>query len=209
MTDNTQINFPPEFFTRLDDTDDSDFYQLPRFVTHIDDKTIGALTAYYRETIFAGADVLDLMSSWISHLPDDLDLGRVSGLGLNTAELEANPRLSDFVVHNLNAQPKLPYDDATYDFVLIAVSIQYLIRPLEVFKEIARVLRRPGQVIVATSHRCFPTKAIRAFQQLNFEQRLQFIGEYMRRTPHFSSPVVLDRSPVGADPLWLVNGQTI
>ena len=135
MTDNTQINFPPEFFARLDDTDDSDFYQLPRFVTHIDDKTIGALTAYYRETIFAGADVLDLMSSWISHLPDDLDLGRVSGLGLNTAELEANPRLSDFVVHNLNAQPKLPYDDATYDFVLIAVSIQYLIRPLEVFKK--------------------------------------------------------------------------
>ena len=192
MTDNAQINFPPEFFARLDDTDDSDFYQLPRFVTHIDDKTIGALTAYYRETIFAGADVLDLMSSWISHLPEDLELGTVSGLGMNQAELEANPRLTNHVVHDLNAEPVLPYANLSYDFVLIAVSIQYLIRPIEVFAEIARVLRPQGQVIVSTSHRCFPTKAIRAFQQADLEGRLQLIAEYMRRAQAFADPVVDD-----------------
>jgi SAM-dependent methyltransferase len=207
MTQQPPEPLPPALFDRTDDSNDALFYQSPRLVAHIDEKTIEALTEFYREKLFDGADVLDLMSSWISHLPEDIELGNVSGLGMNQPELEANRRLSSHVVHDLNIEPTLPYANDSYDFVLIAVSIQYLIRPLEVFAEIARVLRSQGQVIIATSHRCFPTKAIRAFQQADPNDRLQLIAEYIRRTQQFIEPRLDDRSPSGADPLWIVSGQ--
>jgi SAM-dependent methyltransferase len=193
-------------FDRLDPSPDPLFYQSPRFVAHIDDKTIEALTNYYQEILFEQADVLDLMSSWISHLPSEPKLGRIAGLGMNQMELEANPRLSDHVVQDLNSDPVLPYANESFDFVFIAVSIQYLIKPVEVFTEIARILRSSGQVVVATSHRCFPTKAIRGFQESSLDQRLQLISEYVRRALVFDTPKLVDRSPRGADPLWLVTG---
>ena len=197
---------PLTLFDRLDDSPDTKFYREPRFVAHIDEKTIGALSAFYREILFNGADVLDLMSSWISHLPQDPPLGIVAGLGMNAAELAANPRLTDRVVHDLNADPILPYAAGAFDFVFIAVSIQYLVRPIEVFKEIARVLRAGGQVIVSTSHRCFPTKAIRAFHETGPQDRIQLITEYIRRADGFRGAEFLDRSPGGVDPLWLICG---
>jgi SAM-dependent methyltransferase len=197
---------PPDLFDRIDDSPDTKFYQEPRFVAHIDEKTIGALSAFYREILFNGADVLDLMSSWISHLPEAPELARVAGLGMNAAELAANPRLNDYVVHDLNNDPTLPYATSAFDFVFIAVSIQYLVRPINVFTEIARVLRPGGQVVVSTSHRCFPTKAIRAFREARPENRIQLITEYVRRTGGFKAVEFIDRSPSGADPLWLVRG---
>ena len=125
----TESLFPDEYFRRVDETSDEDFYQHPRFVAHIDPDTIRALTQFYSEFIPKGGDVLDLMSSWISHLPDSeiLPLGRVSGLGMNAAELRANDRLSDFVVHNLNTNPQLRYGDKSFDRVVYDVSIQNLI----------------------------------------------------------------------------------
>ena len=103
------------WFARVDETDDEQFYQQPRLVAHIDPATIDALTDFYSEIIAPGAHVLDLMSSWISHLPEELALERVSGLGMNAAELEANPRLDDWRVHNLNDNPELPYGQAEFD----------------------------------------------------------------------------------------------
>jgi len=160
--------FSPGFFDRVDETPDASFYAFPRFVTHIDDATIGALTAYYGELLRPGADVLDLMSSWVSHLPaaGELPLARVAGLGMNADELAKNPRLTEWRVCDLNADPRLPFADASFDFALCAVSIQYLTRPLAVFAELARVLRPGGRAAIATSHRCFPTKAIRAWHML-------------------------------------------
>ncbi|MCP5067943.1 MAG: methyltransferase type 11, partial [bacterium] len=117
----------PELFRRVDESPDAEFYAAPRMVTHIDAATIDALTQVYRERLSAGQDVLDLMSSWISHLPPELELGRVAGLGMNREELEANPRLGESVVHDLNAEPELPWPVASFDAVLIAVSVQYLI----------------------------------------------------------------------------------
>jgi len=192
---------PRALFERLDDSPDDDFYCAPRFVTHIDDATIAALAAFYAEVLFPGADVLDLMSSWVSHLPDAPALGRIAGLGMNRAELAANPRLTEYVVHDLNADPDLPYADGVFDFVFIAVSIQYLVRPLEIFAEIGRVLRAGGMLVVSCSHRCFPTKAIRAFREAGPEQRLALIAEYVRRTGALEAAVLIDRSPAGADPL--------
>jgi SAM-dependent methyltransferase len=202
-------DLPPSLFARLDESDDASFYALPRFVVHIDDATIAALTRWYAEVLVPGADVLDLMSSWVSHLPEPaaLPLGRVVGLGMNAAELAANPRLTGFDVVDLNAAPHLPHADAAFDAVLCAVSVQYLTRPVEVFREVARVLRPGGRVAVATSQRCFPTKAIRAWHVLAPRDRLALIALYLERAGGFGPAALVDRSPTGADPLWIVTAR--
>lgn len=201
--------FPSGFFDRQDASPDSCFYAVPRMVVHIDEATIAALTAWYAEVLAPGADALDLMSSWVSHLPAEaeLPLGRVVGLGMNAEELAANPRLDSFDVHDLNADPRLPYGDASFDAALCAVSIQYLVRPVEVMAEVARVLRPGGRVGVSTSHRCFPTKAIRAFHVLPPEERLRAIALYFERAGSFEPAEIMDRSPAGADPLWIVTAR--
>jgi SAM-dependent methyltransferase len=146
----------------------------------------------------------DLMSSWISHLPEDVQFANVFGLGMNGAELKRNPRLSDFDVHDLNAHPELPYSPNSFDAVLIAVSVQYLIRPVEVFKSISRVLRPAGKCIVSMSHRVFPTKAVHAFLLLPPQERCQLVQSYFVNAGGFEAATISDRSPAGADPLWIV-----
>ncbi len=198
---------PPEvWFRRADETEDESFYVEPRFVAHIDQATIDALTDFYREWIAADQDVLDLMSSWISHLPTDLRYGRVAGLGMNEAELAANPQLTEHVVHNLNREPELPFDAASFDRAAIVVSIQYLVRPVEVMRAVHAVLRPGGELCVAMSHRLFPTKAILAFQELRPDERIRLVGWYLEQGG-FEQVGFVDRSPVGADPLWLVTGR--
>ncbi len=197
---------PAHWFDRVDESPDARFYTEPRLVTHIDDATIAALTAYYDEVLPEDADLLDLMSSWVSHLPERR-FGRVAGLGLSGPELEANPRLTEHRVHDLNADPRLPYEDASFDAVLNAVSVQYLVRPLPVFAEIARVLRPGGLSIVAMSHRCFPTKAIRAFHVLPRDGRFDLVTRYHELAGGFDSIEAKDRSPEGADPLWIVSAR--
>ena len=207
MTDSSpQTALPADWFRRIDETPDEDFYREPRFVAHIDQATIDALSTFYTEFIPTGSDVLDLMSSWISHLPDNLRLGRVSGLGMNEAELAANPQLNDFCVHNLNDQPRLPYPEGTFDRVVLAVSVQYLTRPLEVMASAREVLREQGAICIAMSHRLFPTKAVLAFHELKASERIQLVGHYLK-SAGFSDVVLEDRSPPEADPLWLVIGK--
>ena len=171
-------DLPGFAFDRQDEGPDSVFYSVPRLVVHIDDATIEALSKFYAETLTGGAVVLDLMSSWVSHLPSHPVLGRVEGLGMNARELAANPALHNWVVHDLNADPVLPYEDETFDFVLNAVSVQYLKRPFEVFADVARVLRPGGLSIVAMSHRCFPTKAIRFFHGASAAERCELVRRY-------------------------------
>ena len=197
-------HFPRGFFERVDESDDALFYREPRFVTHIDDASIRALTAAYRELLVPGSDVLDLMSSWVSHLPEGVGFGRVSGLGMNDAELGANPQLTDFAVHDLNAQPELPYEDASFDAVVNAVSIQYLTRPVEVFASVRRVLRPGGLHAIAMSHRLFPTKAVRAFHALPPRERMAVVRSYFMLAGGYTEAELLDRSPENADPLWIV-----
>ena len=202
-----EATFPPEFFQRADPAPDDAFYREPRFVTHIDDATIEALTALYADTIPPGSDVLDLMSSWVSHLPTEVAYGRVAGLGMNEQELATNPQLDDYVVHDLNARPELPFLDESFDFVVNAVSVQYLTRPAAVFASIARVLRPGGSSIVAFSHRMFPTKAVAVWQQLSRDDRARLVASYHVLAEGFDDPVFLERSPEGADPLWVVVAQ--
>lgn len=197
-------SLPPEFFERLDERDDEAFYEQPRFVTHLDDATLEALTAAYRDLIPPHSRVLDLMSSWVSHLPSEVPYQRVAGVGLNRDELARNMRLHDYAVHNLNRLPELPYRDGEFDAVLNAVSIQYLIRPVEVLRAVRRVLRPGGLHVVAISHRMFPEKAIAVWQSLSMEDRVRLVGAYFALAGGWDEPRFLDRSPEGADPLLLV-----
>ena len=205
MTADDQHGLPAALFERVDESTDTGFYREPRFVAHIDQTTIDALTSFYREAIPAGADVLDLMSSWISHLPDDVTFGRVSGLGMNATELAHNPVLDDHLVHDLNVDPALPYPSATFDRILIAVSVQYLTRPFDVARSMLTTLKPSGEVYIAMSHRCFPTKAIAAFRQLSARERVQLVSAYLA-TSGFDDVRFIDRSPDVGDPLWIVAG---
>ena len=192
-------------FHRQDDSADEAFYSSPRMVNHIDDSTINEITRFYQETLKPEDELLDLMSSWVSHLPTDVTYRKVTGLGMNLDELNANARLNQALVHTLNKTPGLPFSDTSFNAVMIVVSIQYLTRPFEVFEEIPRVLKPGGRCIVSMSHRLFPTKAIYAFQTLAPQDRVQLVQEYMRQGG-LSEIEFIDRSPDKADPLWIIQG---
>ena len=195
--------FPAAFFDRDDERPDPDFYASPRLVTHIDDGAIAAVGELYDELGLTG-DVLDLMSSWVSHFrtaPAHLTV-----LGLNAVELDANPQADARVVQDLNASPVLPFADAAFDAVVNCVSIDYLVRPVDVLAEVARVLR-PGGVSVCTfSNRCFPTKAVRGWLSVPEQERPLVVAEYHRQAGGFDEPVVEQRvhGTWRADPLWAV-----
>jgi hypothetical protein len=153
------LGFPPGAFARLDETDDALFYEPARLVQHIDDGAIAALTELYRTVLPAGGALLDLMSSWISHLPPEIHYREIVGHGMNAEELAANPRLSRWFVQDLNKDPRLPLADAGSDAAMICVSIQYLQQPVVVLREVRRVLR-PGAPVVISFSNCFWTKAV-------------------------------------------------
>lgn len=198
----TAGELPAAAFRRHDESPDTAFYVAPRFVTHIDDGAIAAVTALYRELLPAGGDVLDLMSSWVSHLPGDVAYGRVAGLGLNAEELGANPRLTEWRVQDLNADPRLPYGDAAFDGAGCCVSVQYLVRPVEVFREVARVLRPGAPFVVTFSNRCFPTKAVAAWQALDDRGHVQLVAEYGRLAGGFEAAEARAHAPRRGDPLY-------
>ena len=175
----TATALPPEAFAKEDATNDALFYRSARMVTHVDDAALAALTAHYAARLAPGADVLDLMSSWVSHLPSDLSLGRVTGHGMNAEELAANRRLDAWFVRDLNRDPRLSLAQASQDAVLVCAGVQYLQRPAEVFREVRRILRPGGQVIVAYANRCFPTKAVAAWLALDMAGRAALVEHYL------------------------------
>ncbi|HVF09767.1 MAG TPA: methyltransferase domain-containing protein, partial [Abditibacteriaceae bacterium] len=138
-------------FARFDESPDEYFYQMPRFVTHIDDAAIAAVTQLYRVYFPHHGAILDLMSSWVSHLPPEVEYSRVAGVGLNEAELQANPQLTEYSVQNLNDAPQLAFRDNEFDGAAICVSIQYLKRPVEVLRETGRVLRAGAPLVITFS----------------------------------------------------------
>jgi SAM-dependent methyltransferase len=196
--------FRPEHFRRADESDDALFYVQPRLVTHIDDGAVAAVEAFYGQLIADGAKVLDLMTSWISHLPPAKPLAGVAGLGMNAAELEQNPRLTERVVHDLNREAALPWEDATFDAAIVTVSVQYLTQPTEVFAEVGRVLKPGAPFAVAYSNRCFPTKAVAVWQALGTRDHAELIGVYFRLSGAFDQPQAYDISQGGGDPMFVV-----
>ena len=199
---------PPAWFRRADETADEAFYAQPRFVTHLDDGAIAAVTQLYRDFFPAGGAVLDLMSSWISHLPPEGRYRRVAGLGLNQAELAANARLTDWTVQNLNRDARLPFADAEFDAAGLCVSIDYLTDPAAVLRDTARVLRPGAPLVVTFSNRCFPTKAVAVWHALDDARRGELVTAFFRAAGRglWTPAEVLDRSPASGrgDPLYAV-----
>ena len=203
--------------TKLDDTDDTLFYSAPRFVTHVDEGFIQQLTNLYRERLQPNTRILDLMSSWVSHLPEEMAFESVEGHGLNDEELARNPRLDRFFIQNLNENQTLPLDDRSFDAVLITVSVQYLQHPEAVFAEIHRVLKPEGVAIVSFSNRMFYQKAIQAWRDSSESERVELVKRYFRAIAGFSEPEVIARPSsvssilqmfgVSSDPFYAVLAQ--
>lgn len=196
------VTFPPGFFDRADPSPDAGFYEPARLVTHIDDGAIAAVGALYAELGLDG-EVLDLMSSWISHFATPPR--RLVGLGMNGSELQANPMLAEHVVHDLNADPTLPFADASFDDATCCVSVDYLVEPVAVFREVARVLRPGGRFVVTFSNRCFPTKAIRGWLTTGDETHVRIVAAYFTEAGGFGEVWGGLRTPPGpGDPLYAV-----
>jgi methyltransferase family protein len=196
---------PEAAFDKADPSSDAEFYAEPRFVTHIDDAAIATVTQVYRERLSPGGVVLDLMSSWVSHLPEDVAYASVIGHGMNAEELAANPRLARWFVQDLNIEPALPLDDGAFDGACLCVSVQYLQRPVDVFREVRRVLRPGAPFVVSFSNRCFPTKAVAIWQSLAPPDQQRLVAAYMRAAG-FSKCAADASTPRQGDPLFVVTG---
>jgi len=205
----------PHQRTKLDDTDDKLFYAYPRFVTHVDEGFIQQLTELYRERLKSNTRILDLMSSWVSHLPEEIPFSHVEGHGLNGEELARNPRLNHYFVQNLNDNPQLPLKDNDFDAVLNCVSVQYLQYPEAVFSEVHRILKPGGIAIFSFSNRMFYQKAIQGWRDASESGRVELVRRYFLSVPGFTTPEVISRqstSPsflqwlgaAGGDPFYAV-----
>jgi SAM-dependent methyltransferase len=201
------VDTPAQKFRRFDEDDDSAFYSFPRRVVHIDDGAIAALTRLYATLVPSSGRVLDLMSSWRSHLPASFS-GTAIGLGLNAVEMAENPQLSAAVVHDLNREPKLPFVDAAFDAVVCAVSVQYLTRPLEVFQEVQRVLRAGSPFVVSFSNRCFPDKAVALWRATDDQEHVEVVTAYFEDSAEsggtWAAVETFEHAPRQGDPLYAV-----
>jgi len=216
-----EVRWPEEWpytevdFSRQDESTDAGFYSQPRICTHVDDHFIATLTKHYAEVFptYPNARILDICSSWISHYPTEKTWSHVSITGMNEYELQQNKQADDYSVRDLNENdPKLPYDDASFDIVTCTVSFDYLCKPLEVMKEVGRVLKPGGMVILSTSNRCFPTKAVNIWLQTGDLEHVLIYGSYMHYAGAFEAPEALDLSgPLSRmgfqDPVYVIQAK--
>ncbi len=198
--------FPPNAFDRVDQSDDSMFYAPARLVTHIDGQAIAALSQFYGKVLHPQAVILDLMSSWVSHLPAELEWSEVIGHGMNKHELAANPQLTRWFVQDLNRDTALPLETDSIDAALCCVSVQYLQKPIEVFEQVRRVLKPGSPFIVSYSNRCFPTKAVAIWRSLDMQGHAQLINLYLERAGFGSVRTEILADGMHGDPLIVVMG---
>jgi len=216
-----QVRWPEEWpytardFRREDESPDEEFYDLPRLAFHVDKGYIRCLKAHYAEVFpsYPEARVLDICSSWVSHYPEEKCWSHVSITGMNEVELKENPQADDFCVQNLNEDPRLPYESESFDIVTCAVSFDYLAKPLEVMREVARVLRPGGVGLLSTSNSCFPTKAVDIWTRTGTMEHVLIYGSYFHYTGEFEAPECLDLSPLQArgfgvgDPVYVIQAR--
>jgi SAM-dependent methyltransferase len=200
--------FRPDYFARLDEDPDEQFYTMPRKVVHVDDEALAAIQQGLRTILPPDGVVLDLLSSWRSHWPAGLPKQRLVGLGLNAEEMADNPDLDTYVVHNVNADPQLPFEANTFDAVVITVSIQYITQPIALFQDVGRVLRPGAPFVVIFSNRMFPTKAVAVWRMLDDTERRSLIASYFHYAGTFTAVEAQDWSPSGyTDPVYVVLGR--
>ncbi len=200
--------FKPEHFAREDEAADAVFYAAPRLAAHIDDRAIEAARRAYGELLPKGGAFLDLMSSYRSHMPPELAWTRLAGLGMNEVELRENGQLTERIVHDLNADPRIPCDDETFDGAVVTVSVQYMTRPVEIFRDVCRVLKAGAPFVLTYSNRLFPEKAVWIWRALDDRERASLIAAYFRHAGGFGEPHARDCTlrgdGVAGDPLHAV-----
>lgn len=199
--------FRPEHFARVDESPDPQFYSFPRKVVHIDDAAIEAVKQFFADVLPPDGVILDLLSSWRSHWPEGFPKQRLVGLGLNAEEMAENPDLDGYVVHDVNADPRLPFDDNTFDAVVLTVSIQYVTKPIEIFQDVNRVLKPGGLFAVIFSNRMFPTKAVAVWRALDDGQHIKLVNSYFHYAGNFVALESQDRTPPAdeyTDPVYVV-----
>jgi hypothetical protein len=174
-------------FSRRDEQADDRFYGSPRLVHHLDETARDMMADLYKRFVKDSMQVLDLMSSWVSHLPKGVNPAKVSGLGMNRTEMEQNPKLTDVHVHDLNAVPALPCENESFDVAICSVSVEYLTQPLEVFADVARVLKPGGTFVVTFSNRWFPPKVVRIWEQIHEFERVGLVMEYFLKSGAFDN----------------------
>jgi SAM-dependent methyltransferase len=184
----------PDQRIKIDSTDDKLFYSFPRFVTHVDEGFIQQLTDLYSQYLKPNTRIFDMMSSWVSHLPEDINFSYVEGHGLNAEELGRNRRLDRYFVQNLNDNLQLPLKDQDFDAVINCVSVQYLQYPEAIFSEIHRILKPGGLAIISFSNRMFYQKAIQAWRDASENSRVGLVKSYFNSVPGFSTPEVITRA---------------
>ena len=202
--------FSHQHFERVDEDDDRVFYIQPRKVVHIDDSAIAAVGRLFRELVPPDSVVLDLMSSWRSHWPAGHPKSHLVGLGLNREEMEDNPDLDEVVVHDVNRDTELPFEDDTFDAVAITVSVQYLTHPVDTFGEVNRILKPGGMFIVSFSNRMFPTKAVYIWRASSDRGRVDLVGTYMEAAGNFEDIQGVFANPQDSppgDPLFAVHSR--
>jgi SAM-dependent methyltransferase len=206
----TDSPFQPQHFERVDEAYDSLFYREPRLVAHIDDAARGALARFYGSFLPRDSAVLDLMASCYSHLPADGTYRAVVGLGMNAVELAANAQLSVSVIHDVNRGPELPFADATFDACVLSVSVQYVTKPIALFRSVARILRPGGVLAIAYSNRLFPTKAVALWRAIGMADRGTLVSIYCREAGGFRDVDARDITPEPgvSDALWVVTAVT-
>lgn len=202
-------SLPPDYFRRYDESDDRHFYLYPRLTAHIDEAACAAVGQIFREELPPDGQILDLMSSYYSHLPADLPVARLVGLGLNEEELRLNQQLDEYHVYDLNASPRLDFADASFDGALCTVSVQYLVHPVAIFAEVGRVLKPGAPFIVTFSNRCFPSKAVQIWVSTGDTQHMALVKKYFALAGCYRDIRGLDRSPRRwlSDPLFAVIGR--
>jgi hypothetical protein len=200
-------DLPPWAFDKEDSSDDRDFYAEARLITHIDDGAIAALTGFYRSALPPGGAICDLMSSWVSHLPGDVGYGEVIGHGMNAEELAANPQLTRWFVQDLNANPRLPLEDASLDAAMICVGVQYLQDAVPVLADVRRTLKVGAPLIVSFSNRCFPTKAVAVWLRLNDAGHAALVQLYLEAAGFNDIETQVLSDGGRCDPMYAVVGR--
>mgnify|MGYP001320644096 CR=1 FL=1 len=199
----------PYSFRRQDDSDDARFYQMPRLLIHVDEHASRALAAYLKVRLPAEGDILDLMSAYRSHLPEELPLNSVTGLGMNKEELSKNTELTSHVVHNLNQNPEMPFDDKQFDACTLSFSFQYLTQPVPVLRDLARLLKPGGDCHIAFSNRLFPIKAVFCWQTATDFQKAELVALCLDESGLYETPSA--RQVVapgrGCDPLYVISAR--
>lgn len=207
MNDYALPELPDGAFARQDEGEDLVFYTQPRLVTHIDEEAVAALSARYRHLLPENNRVLDLMSSWVSHLPADRTYTEIVGHGMNAREIAANPQLDRWFVQDLNLDPLLPLDTGSFDVALCCVGVQYLQRPIEVFAEVRRVLREEAPFVVSFSNRSFPSKAVAVWRALDASGHAALIELYLARAGFRTRRIETLKDEKRSDPLTIVIGR--